>query len=55
METSLILIKTQSIGFGEAVKKLAAEAGLQPYRFSKIDEQKRKKVTILQKNLFILL
>ena len=34
------LIKTQSIGFGEAVKKLAAEAGLQPYRFSKFDEQK---------------
>ena len=37
------LIKTQSIGFGEAVKKLAAEAGLQPYRFSKIDEQKEKR------------
>ncbi len=37
------LIKTQSIGFGEAVKKLASEAGLQPYRFSKIDEQKEKR------------
>ena len=31
------LMKTQSIGFGEAVKTLAAEAGMQPYRFSNFD------------------
>ena len=34
------LMKTKSIGFGEAVKSLAAEAGMQPYRFSKFDEKK---------------
>ena len=28
------LMKTQSIGFGEAVKRLASEAGMQQYRFS---------------------
>ncbi len=34
------LMKTKSIGFGEAVKILAAEAGLQPYRFSTFDKKK---------------
>ena len=34
------LIKTKSIGFGEAVKTLAAEAGMQPYRFSNFDKKK---------------
>jgi DNA primase len=34
------LIKTKSIGFGEAVKSLAAEAGMQPYRFSNFDKEK---------------
>ena len=34
------LMKTKSIGFGEAVKELAAEAGLQPYRFSNFDKKK---------------
>ncbi len=34
------LMKTQSIGFGEAVKTLAAEAGMQPYRFSNFDKKK---------------
>ncbi len=34
------LIKTKSIGFGEAVRILAAEAGMQPYRFSNFDEKK---------------
>ena len=33
-------MKTKSIGFGEAVKILAAEAGMQPYRFSNFDEKK---------------
>ena len=34
------LMKTKSIGFGEAVRTLAAEAGMQPYRFSNFDEKK---------------
>jgi len=34
------LMKTKSIGFGEAVKTLAAEAGMQPYRFSNFDQKK---------------
>ena len=33
-------MKTKSIGFGEAVKTLAAEAGMQPYRFSNLDKKK---------------
>ena len=33
------LMKTKSIGFGEAVKNLAAEAGMQPYRFSNFDQK----------------
>tara|TARA_B100000963_G_C22627285_1_gene673006 strand:- start:1304 stop:3091 length:1788 start_codon:yes stop_codon:yes gene_type:complete len=34
------LMKTKSLGFGEAVKILAAEAGMQPYRFSQFDKKK---------------
>ena len=34
------LMKTKSIGFGEAVKTLATEAGMQPYRFSNFDKKK---------------
>ena len=34
------LMKTKSVGFGEAVKILAAEAGMQPYRFSNFDKKK---------------
>ena len=33
-------MKTQSLGFGEAVRSLAAEAGMQPYRFSNFDQKK---------------
>ena len=40
------LMKTQSLGFGESVKKLAAEAGLQPYRFTQVDEKKQKRYEI---------
>ena len=40
------LMKTQSIGFGEAVKSLAVEAGMQPHRFSNYDEKKEKKFKI---------
>ena len=36
-------MKTKSIGFGEAIKSLAAEAGMTPYRFSNFDEKKEKK------------
>ena len=34
------LMKTKSIGFGEAVKILATEAGMQPYKFSNFDKKK---------------
>ena len=34
------LMKTKSIGFGEAVRSLAAEAGMPPYRFSNFDKKK---------------
>ena len=34
------LMKTKSIGFGEAVRSLASEAGMQPYRFSNFDQKK---------------
>ncbi len=34
------LMKTKSIGFGEAVRVLASEAGMQPYRFSNFDKKK---------------
>jgi DNA primase len=34
------LMKTKSIGFGEAVRDLAVEAGMQPYRFSNFDKKK---------------
>ena len=55
METSLIfLIKTQSIGFGEAVKKLAAEAGLQPYKFTNFDVQKEKRYNLTKKFVYLI-
>ncbi len=34
------LMKTKSIGFGEAVRSLATEAGMQPYRFSNFDKKR---------------
>ena len=45
------LMKTKSIGFGEAVKILALESGMQPYRFSKFDEKKEKRFNVY-KNIF---
>ena len=36
-------MKTRSLGFGEAVKVLAAEAGMQIYKFSKYDKEKEEK------------
>ena len=37
------LMKTKSVGFGEAVRILALEAGMQPYKFSNFDEKKEKR------------
>ena len=37
------VMKTQNFKFGEAVKYLAQMAGMQPYMFSKADEEKEKK------------
>ena len=34
------VMKTQSIKFGEAVRQLALQAGMQPYKFSKFDAEK---------------
>ena len=36
------LMKTQNLKFGEAVKNLASLAGMQPYTFSKKDEEREK-------------
>ena len=45
------LMKTQSLKFGEAVRQLASQAGMQPYRFSKFDEEKEKRYQSY-KNIF---
>ncbi len=45
------LMKTKSVGFGEAVKTLASEAGMEPYKFSKFDEKKEKRYQIY-KNIY---
>ena len=45
------LMKTKSVGFGEAVKTLASEAGMEPFRFSKFDEKKEKRYQIY-KNIY---
>ncbi len=37
------LMKTQSLRFGEAVKTLAAEAGMQQFKFTKLDEKREKR------------
>ena len=37
------VMKTQNFKFGEAVKHLAQLAGMQPYMFSKQDEEREKK------------
>ena len=36
-------MKTKSYKFGEAVRTLALDAGMQPYRFTKQDEEKQKR------------
>ena len=45
------LIKTKGMNFGEAVRTLAAEAGMPPYRFTKIDTEKEKRFNNY-KNIF---
>ena len=40
------LMKTKSMSFGEAVKALAAEAGMPAYKFTKIDTEKDKRFNI---------
>ena len=40
------LMKIKSIGFGEAVKLLASEAGMQPYRFSNFDEKRERRFQV---------
>jgi|TARA_B110001452_G_scaffold170005_1_gene142228 DNA primase len=45
------IMKTKSMGFGEAVKILAVEAGMQPFRFTNFDEKKEKKYQTY-KNIF---
>ncbi len=47
------LMKTQSIGFGEAVKTLAIEAGMPTFKFSKTDEKREKRFNIY-KNIYKL-
>ena len=37
------LMKTRSLRFGEAVKVLASEAGMQIYKFTKYDKEKEEK------------
>ena len=37
------VMKTQNLRFGEAVKHLANLAGMQPYMFSKLDEEREKR------------
>ena len=37
------LMKTQSLKFGEAVRRLASEAGMQQYRFTKFDQEKERR------------
>ena len=36
-------MKTRSLKFGEAVKALAQEAGMEIYRFNKYDKEKEEK------------
>ena len=44
-------MKTKSLGFGEAVKELAAEAGMPQYKFSSMDTKKEKRFNTY-KNIF---
>ena len=41
-------MKTKSVGFGEAVRVLASEAGMQPYRFSNFDQKKKRDTKLIK-------
>ncbi len=43
------LMKTRSLRFGEAVKVLASEAGMQEYKFTKYDKEKEEKFSKYKK------
>ena len=45
------LMKTKSLGFGDAVRQLSSEAGMQPYRFSNFDLKKEKRYQTYKKIL----
>ena len=45
------LMKTKSLGFGEAVRELAVEAGMPQYKFSTMDHEKEKRFNTY-KNIF---
>ena len=45
------LMKTKSLSFGESVKELAQEAGMQIYKFSNFDTKKEKRFEIYKKIL----
>ena len=49
------VMKTQNLKFGEAVKHLAQLAGMQPYMFSKQDEEREKKWTDAQCTSLVVL
>ena len=40
------LMKTKNYKFGEAVRELASKAGMEPFRFTKLDEEKEKRWNI---------
>ena len=43
------LMKTKNYKFGEAVRKLASDAGMKPFRFTKEDEEKKNRWQIYKK------
>ena len=45
------LMKTKNYKFGEAVRQLAADAGMEPFRFTKQDEEKQNRWKIYNKIL----
>ena len=45
------LMKTQSLKFGDAVRQLASEAGMQPFRFTNFDQKKEKRYETYKKIL----
>ena len=49
------LMKTKNYKFGEAVRELAAEAGMRVYKFSVQDEEKQNRLNIYNSILFQLI